>query len=360
MLTRRQLLTAGASAAFFPTLGLARPSLKLLILGGTGFLGPHTVQAAVERGHQVTLFNRGRTNAHLFPTLEKLRGNRDGDLRALEKRRWDAVIDSSGHLPRLVGDSARLLAPNVKQYLFVSSISVYADLSQAGITEQSPVSRLQDSSTEEITATSYGALKALSEQAAERYLPDRTTVLRCGLIVGPRDRTDRFTYWPVRLQRGGRTLAPGVPDAAIQFIDVRDVAGFIIRCLERRLIGTYNTDRPASSLTMQDFLRRCQRGIANHSARLVWASEEFLRNHQIRPWSDMPLWMPREGPNAGFGEIDCSHAASAGLAVRPVEKTARDTLEWFSTQPKERQSKLRAGLRRARETSLLRQLGMQR
>jgi 2'-hydroxyisoflavone reductase len=218
MIDRRQFLTAAtltaATLPFGPVLS-GRP-LKLLILGGTGFLGPHTVRAALAQGHQITLFNRGRTNNHLFPELEKLRGDRDGNLEALKGRKWDAVIDTSGYVPRLVADSAGLLAPNTGQYIFISSISVYADFTKRGMDETAPVGTLTDPTTEEITGASYGPLKALCEQAAEQAMPGRTTIIRPGLIGGPGDRTDRFTYWPVRVARGGDVLAPGNPNAFTQ------------------------------------------------------------------------------------------------------------------------------------------------
>jgi len=234
-LTRRSLLSvlagAGALAAAAP------PKKRILILGGTGFLGPATVEAARSRGHVLTLFNRGKTRPGLFPDIETLHGDRDPNvgegLKSLEGRKWDAVIDNSGYFPRQVGASARLLAPNVGHYIFISSISVYADNSVEGLDESAAVATIADPNVEKITEQTYGALKALCEKACEQALPGRTTVVRPGYIVGPDDASGRFTYWPIRFDRGGEVLAPGAPQDPVQFVDVRDLGGWLITLVER-------------------------------------------------------------------------------------------------------------------------------
>ncbi len=324
--------------------------LKLLILGGTGFLGPHTVRAALARGHEMTLFNRGRTNPHLFPDLEKLRGDRDGDLAALEGREWDAVIDTSGYVPRVVKMSADLLAPRVSQYVFISSISVYGNLTEPGADETTPVDTIEDETVEEITGSTYGALKALCEQAVEGSMPGRTTNIRPGLIVGPGDRTDRFTYWPVRVARGGEVLAPGDGRDYSQFIDVRDLAEWIIHCIERRITGVYNADSPAASLTIAELLETCRK-VSGSDAEFTWADEEFLTEQGVNAWSDMPVWAG--SGESGWGHVRTTRARENGLGRRPVSETVRDTLDWFRTQPEERRAKLRSGLTVEREAEVL-------
>jgi 2'-hydroxyisoflavone reductase len=358
-LSRRKLLKKAAVLGGLAALPLASWSsskqLKILILGGTGFLGPHTVREALSRGHEMTLFNRGRTNTHLFPELEKLKGDRDGQLEALEGRKWDAVIDTSGYVPRLVNLSADLLAPNTAHYLFVSTISVYANFSVVGMNETAPVGTLSDQTTEKVTGATYGPLKALCEAATRSAMPGRNTIIRPGLIAGPGDKTDRFTYWPVRVARGGEVLAPGRSAGPVQFIDVRDLASFMIACLEQSATQVFNADRPAGSTTMGGMLDACKTA-SDSDARFQWATADWLEARGVQPWSDMPAWIPPKGEYAGFGSIDTSRATSAGLRIRPVEQTARDTLEWFRSLPDERQAKLRAGLPADREQKLLAEL----
>lgn len=333
------------------TWGRSKKQLKILVLGGTGFLGPPTVEYALSRGHTVTLFNRGKTNPQMFPDLEKLRGDRDGNLSALVGRQWDAVIDTSGYVPRIVRASAELLAGNVAQYLFISTISVYADLGTPGMDETAALATIDDPTVEEITGATYGALKALCEKAVQETLPDRSTVLRPGLIVGPGDRTDRFTYWPVRIARGGDVLAPAPEDQFLQFIDVHDLAEFIVRCLERNTTGVFNADRPADSLTIGEMLASCQ-VVAESGARLVWVPWSFLEQHKVRPWADLPAWIPAS-MEAGFGRISIAAAAAAGLTIRPLGDTVATTLAWWKEQPPERRARLRAGLTPGRETEVL-------
>ncbi|HEY7086928.1 MAG TPA: SDR family oxidoreductase [Tepidisphaeraceae bacterium] len=307
--------------------------MKLLILGGTGFLGPHVVDAAVARKHTPTLFNRGRTNPQLFPDLEKLHGDRDPDkdegLKALKGRQWDAVIDTSGYVPRIARASAELLAPNIKQYLFISTVSVYSDFTKPGVDETSPVGKVDDPKDEKVTGTSYGPLKALCEQAVEASMPPgHAIVVRPGLIVGPGDPTDRFTYWPARIDRGGEVLAPGNPDTPVQFIDVRDLAEFCIKLLEDGHSGTFNALGPEHPLTMAAMLYGCM-AVTTSDAKLTWVPTEFVMQQGAAPWSELPVWVPDEGEEKGFARVSNAKGIAMGLKFRPFADTARDTLVWF-------------------------------
>ncbi|MCA9715848.1 MAG: NAD-dependent epimerase/dehydratase family protein [Myxococcales bacterium] len=329
----------------------------LLVLGGTGFLGPHTVRAALARGHTVTLFNRGKTNPELFPELEKLRGDRKtGDLAALKGRRFDAVIDTSGYYPRVVTEVAQLLADTVDQYLFVSTVSVYADTSQVGMDERAPLAEIEDKTSEQVTGETYGALKALCEQAAEAVFAGRTSVVRPGLIVGPGDPTDRFTYWPVRVARGGDVLSPGSPEDPVQIIDARDLAEWMIDAIEQRHLGVYNAVGPAERLSVGAMLEACKQA-GESDARFVWADAEFLAEQEVTPWQHMPVWVPPTGEYAGFGTVNAGRAIAAGMRFRPVVDTCRDTLSWWRELEPERQARLlegkSAGISAARETEVL-------
>jgi 2'-hydroxyisoflavone reductase len=325
--------------------------MNLLVLGGTVFLGRHIVEAALARGHTVTLFNRGQHNADLFPEVEKLRGDRDGGLDALRGRRWDAAIDPSGYLPRLVRASAELLADAVDRYCFISSISVYEKLPVPGMDESAPVGMLADPTTEEITGESYGPLKALCEQAVEAALPGRALVIRPGLIVGPHDPTDRFTYWPVRVARGGEVLAPSSPASPVQVIDVRDLAEWTIQMVESRRTGTFNATGPAEALTLGSLLETC-RTVSANDARFTWVSEEFIAQNEVSEWMDLPLWIASADQNmAGFQAVSIGRALDAGLLFRPLEATVRDTLAWHATRPASHE--WRAGLAPTREAELL-------
>lgn len=326
--------------------------MKILILGGTRFLGPALVEHALERGHTLTLFNRGKSNPHLFPDLEKLKGNRDPKidegLTALEGRRWDAVIDTSAYFPRWVRASAGLLAPNVTMYALISSISVYADFSKP-VDESTPVGTLEDETVEEITNTTYGPLKALCEQAAEKAMPGRVANVRPGLIVGPRDNSDRFTYWPERLDRGGEVLAPGDPDARTQFIDVRDLAAFVVKLLEDGHPGVYNATGPDYPLTLQEVLHGCK-CVVGKAATFTWVDESFLRDNEVGPWMEMPLWIPGND-QIGIRRTIVEKAVAHGLRFRPPADTIRDTLEWARTLPADREK--RAGLAPDKERKVL-------
>lgn len=323
------------------------PPKKILILGGTGFLGPALVDAARARGHVLTLFNRGKTRPNLFPDIEKLQGDRDGNLKALEGRKWDAVIDTSGYVPRVVKASADLLAPSVDHYVFISTISVYPDNAKPGTDETSPVQTMADEKSEEVPKY-YGALKALCEKAAEQSMPGRVTNIRPGLIVGPYDPTDRFTYWPVRVARGGEVLAPGNGKDPVQFIDVRDLAAWTIGCIERRHLGIYNATGPARRMTVAELLDACKQA-SGSDATFTWVDSKFLEEQKVSPWSDLPVWTGGED----FATISNAKAIAVGLTFRPAVDTAKATLEWFKTLPPERQAKLRSGLTPEREAELL-------
>lgn len=328
--------------------------MHLLILGGTVFLGRHLVEAALSRGHRITLFNRGRHGAELFAGVEKLRGDRAAGaegLAALRGRRWDAVIDTSGYLPRAVRESAGLLAGAVEQYTFISSISVYADMRAPGADESAPVGVLADERAEEVTGETYGPLKALCERAAEEAMPGRALVVRPGLIVGPHDPTDRFTYWVARVARGGELLAPGRPAWRTQFIDARDLADWTLDMVEGRRSGVYNATGPAAPLPFGRLLGACQ-AVSRSDAQPVWVDEQFLLDRGVQPWSDLPLWIPElDASMAGFSEVSCAQALAAGLRFRPLEETVGDTLAWHATRP--RGQGLQAGLSAPREAELL-------
>jgi 2'-hydroxyisoflavone reductase len=326
--------------------------MHILIIGGTVFLGRHIVEAALARGHTITMFNRGKRNPELFPEVEKLRGDRDNpaELAVLNERRFDAVIDTCGYLPRAVRASAEMLAPRTNHYTFISSISVYADYSKVGITEDDPVGTLADPTVEEVTGESYGPLKALCEQAAEAALPGRTLNIRPGLIVGPHDPTDRFTYWPVRVARGGPLLAPERPGYLVQVIDVRDLAVWTLHMIEHGQVGIYNATGPDYALTIGDVIETCV-AVSGSDAQARWASAALLAEQGIAPWSELPLWVP-EGPDtAGFATVDCSKAIADGLSFRPIAETVRDTLAWAQSRPADYQ--WRAGLSAEKEQAAL-------
>lgn len=364
--TRRRLMQAGLVGGAAAASGLASAAeyrdderrvldtpepLRILVLGGTGFIGPHMVGEALRRGHTVELFNRGRTNDDLFPDLTTYVGDRNNDLDALQGGKWDVVIDNSGYVPRHVADSARLLAPAASHYIFISSISVYADFG-APMPEDAPVATLADESVEEVTGETYGALKALCEKrAAEEFGEDRLAVLRPTYICGPLDRTDRYTYWPVRTMRGGDMLWPGTPDDAIQIIDVRDLANFTIDVAEKRIRGIYNTVVPPGSFTMGELMRD---SLAVTAADMtpVWVDHDFLQAHDAGG-RELPIWVPPEADSAFAGKVSGDRAYAAGLKIRPTRETARDTLRWWKTLPEDRTDTLRAGFSPEREAALL-------
>lgn len=325
--------------------------MKILIIGGTRFLGRHLVHSALARGHQVTLFNRGLTNPALFPRVETILGDREKDWAELVGHEWDAVIDTCGYVPRIVHLSASGLAGSVSRYVFISSISAYAGFSKIGIDESDPVGKMEDESVEEITGETYGPLKVLCEKVVQDIFGDEgALIIRPGLIVGPYDPTDRFTYWPVRVKRGGDVLAPEEPDVPIQIIEARDLSDFIIKLIEEDASGIFNATGPEYELTMGAMLETCKQ-VSNSNADFKWASVDFLGRHEVVSWSDMPVWIPNTEEDAGFSRVDISKAIKAGLKFRPLEETVRDTLDWAERRPSDWE--WRAGLGAEREAKVL-------
>src|SRR5438067_5768453 len=331
--------------------------LSILILGGTGFTGPYQVQYALSRGHKLTTFNRGKTHPGELPKeVEQLTGDRNGQLDALKNRQWDVVIDNPTTLPVWVRDAAQILKGNVERYVFISTISVYGEI-KTGVDENAPTDKYQgaDPYKETIEAMkasgfkTYGPLKALSEKEAEKWFPGKTLIIRPGLIVGPRDESDRFTYWPVRIDRGGEVLAPGDPKDPVQFIDARDLAEWTIRMVEDRETGTYNATGPAKRLGVGGMLGGIKEA-EKSNATFTWVNEEFLTQQKVEPWSDMPVWTGKE---SGLARASISRALAKGLTFRPLADAARDTLSWFKSLPKDRQSKLRVGLTAERGAEVL-------
>ena len=298
--------------------------MKLLVLGGTAFLGRHTVEAALARGDEVTIFTRGRTNPDLFPEAEHLVGDRDGGLEPLAGREWDGVVDTSGYVPRVLRQSAELLRDAAGRYVFVSSISVYSGFSQP-VDEESPVAHLDDPFSESVEAD-YGALKAACEYVVEEVFGDRGASIRAGLLVGPHDPTERFTYWPRRLDEGGDVLAPGDPAAPVQFVDARDLGAWLLHLAEHGPGGVFNATGPAEPLTLGELLERAIAAVGS-DARLVWTDEQRILGAEVQPWMELPLWVPGEDW-AGFMRADTRRALAAGLRFRPLEETVRDTLAW--------------------------------
>jgi 2'-hydroxyisoflavone reductase len=353
-------LAAAPALAAPATRRAARPApapkpLRILILGGTGFIGPHQVRYAQERGHTVTLFNRGKTNPGLFPNVEKLQGDRAvGDYKALKGRDWDVVIDNPTTFPRWVREAGAALKGHAKQYVFISTISVYAanDTPDADETAAVATTDTPDSEDREKFPQLYGPWKALSEKEAEKAFPGRATVIRPGLIVGPGDLSDRFTYWPARLARGGEVLAPGNPADPVQIIDARDLAEFTVRVCENGTTGVYNATGPQSLLTMGEMLGGV-RAVMSTDAHLTWVPADFLEAQQVRPWVNMPVWVPPDADRRGFARRSIRRALDKGLTFRPLAVTAKDTLDFYNAEPEERKAKLRAGLEPAREKEVL-------
>ena len=321
--------------------------MKVLVLGGTVFLGRHIVDALVAGGHEVTLFNRGVSNAGLFPELETIHGDRTKDLSPLAGRHWDAVIDVAAYFPRVARMSAREI--DAGHYTFISTISVYPQFPVAGIDEATAVATVADPDIEDIGGDRYGALKALCEQEAEAAHPGHTLVIRPGLIVGPHDPTDRFTYWPQRIAAGGEVLAPEGPDVPVQVIDARDLAEWTVRMVERGATGTYNATGEPGRRTLDDVFRAAKAD-SGSDARVTYVSEAFLRAESVAPWGEMPLWVGSDPGMAGFAAVSVEKALAAGLTSRPIAETIRDTLKWHATRP---EAPLRAGITREREAELL-------
>lgn len=326
--------------------------MNILIIGGTRFLGRHLVESALEGGHKLTLFHRGQTNPGLFSQVETVLGDRETDLDKLTGRHWEAVIDTCGYFPRLVRLSAEALKDAVSQYVFISTCSVYADFDLIGIDEDYRLGTIKDETVEEITGETYGPLKVLCEKAVQGIFQERALIIRPGLIVGPYDHTDRFTYWPVRVARGGKALAPVGPDEPTQFIHARDLADFTIKCIEEQATGVFNAVGSEQPCPFGKLLETCKQ-VSESDAQFVWASAEFIAEHHVAPWTELPLWIPAS-EGRGFSRVSNARALAAGLEFRSTEEIVRNTLEWARSRPANYE--MRAGLRLEREAELLKEL----
>ncbi|MGE0442750.1 MAG: NAD-dependent epimerase/dehydratase family protein [Gemmatimonadales bacterium] len=347
------VLSLGRPAAWHP-LDPPRQGkpLNILILGGTGFIGPHEIRYAVARGHKITVFNRGRRQADLPASVKHLTGDRNGQLDALKgNTTWDVVIDNPTTFPRWVRTVGEILKGRTDQYVFISTLSVYDKWNIPKMDESAPLATMPDPNVEEMQY--YGAMKVLAEREAEKWYPGKVTVIRPGLIVGPGDETDRFTYWPVRIARGGEVLAPPPGDAA-QIIDARDLAEWTIRMCESRTYGTFNATGPRSPLSQAEMLagvRAAMPGSLDIS--WAWADAKFLEDQKVRPWGELPVWIPNAGDTLYWGKAIIDKAVAAGLTFRPLALTAADTLAWHRTRPADRQENLRAGMKPEREAEVL-------
>ena len=378
-ISRRDFLKASAAVGgavglgAIPTLGFARPPierarkpLNILILGGTGFTGPEQVEYAIARGHKVTLINRNKTRPDFFKgRVEQLIGDMYGDMSALKGLKFDVVIDNPTTLPAWVRNVAQYMKDNTDHYVFISTISVYPDNSKPNADETAPLTPMPEGLDPYTLVPGdagkyYGALKTFSEGEVARQYPGKHTIIRPGLIVGPLDRSDRFTYWPYRIDQGGEVLAPGTPNDPVQFIDARDIAEFTIRMAENKTTGIYNTTGPNPPMTIGQMLEGIKKAIGSN-ATFTWVSGDFLQEQKVRGWAganSVPVWLPPTGPTAGFMRRDISKALSKGLTFRPLAVTAKDTLAWNKTRPQEQLDALAkgtggAGLGREREKELL-------
>lgn len=333
--------------------------LNILILGGTGFTGPHQVRYALARGHKLTLFNRGRRPKEWPAEVEELTGDREtADLKSLEGRTWDVCLDNPTSVPHWVRDVGRVLQGKVKQYVFISTLSAYADTATAGMTEDAPLAKYTGSDVMKETRATllaklalYGPLKAACEQEAEKWFPGITTIVRPTLIVGPGDDTDRFTYWPVRVAQGGEVLAPP-PDDPLQLIDARDLAEWTIRLCEQRAFGAFNGVGPNYELSTAAMLHGVRAAVGG-DARFTHVTAEFLAQQKVQAWSDLPLWVPGQGETIGFHRVSGKKSVAAGLTFRPFATTAADTLAYWNSLPNDRRAKPKAGLTREREAEVL-------
>jgi len=358
---RRTLLSlaaSGALASVAPAWAARRPKpLKILILGGTRFIGLHMTALALERGHTLTYFNRDKTKTDRYREVERIKGDRNGQIDGLKDREWDVVIDNSGYVPRHVRLSAEMLAPKVKQYVFVSTVSVYPNFSVPR-DESAPVGKLPDETVEKVDGETYGPLKALCEQAVLAALPGRTTIIRPGLIVGPDDNTDRFTYWPARAARGGEFVAPGAANDPFQIIDARDLAAFTLDAIENNVTGTYNLVSDVNDFKFGELTGACihsarKRVKPAQAPKATFIPADFLEAHEVAPWSEMPVWLPAKGDEAAFAGTSNKAARAKGLKITPLKKTVDDTLAWHLTRPAEEREKLKAGLAPEKEAAVL-------
>ena len=320
--------------------------MKILVLGGTVFVGRSIVQTSLNAGHSVSIFHRGKSNPNLFKDVENIIGDRDGNLSGLKGRIWDAVIDVSGYVPRLVKMSADLLSGNTGQYVFISSVSVYADLTKRN-DESSALAEIKDVKTEIVNKQSYGALKALCEKEVKNIFPDNSLIIRPGLIVGPFDHTDRFTYWPHRVSKGGNIICPVSPNGPMQFIDARDLSEWIISLIERKNSSVFNAVGPKLKLTFGNFLDECK-NVTGNSPEFIWASHEYLKENQVVEYVELPFW---GSVNNGLFDTDIRKAVTEGIKFRPLSVTISDTLKWNLSLPADR--KWHAGLSPEREILLL-------
>ena len=339
--------------AYRPEGGTSKSApLRILILGGTGFIGPYQVKYAVERGHKITLFNRGKTNADLFPEIPRLIGDRnlpDGH-KALSTGEWDVVIDNPTANPKWVRDAGTALKGRTKHYIFVSTISVFSDNSKP-VDENGPLNTPSDIETP-FDPSKYGSNKVRSEQEAKTQFGNNVTIVRPGLIVGPGDLSDRFSYWPVRIDRGGEILAPGTPDDPAQYVDAQDLSSWIIRLAENRTMGTFNATGPKTPTTIAEMLYGIK-AVTTSDAKFTWVPADFLAEKEVRPWTEMPVWIPPIGRTYGFMRVNCQKAYAAGLTFRPLADTAKDTLTWYHSRPAAEQEKARAGLAPEKEKTVL-------
>src|SRR5262245_34674328 len=363
MQTRRDFigtaaLALGAATALEPNQLFATPApKKILILGGTGFVGPHQVRRALERGHQVTIFNRGRSAPGMFgKDVEELTGDRANDLEALKGRKWDAVIDESASLssaPEWVKLSANLLKDSVGQYLFISTRSVYLEFTRVPMTAAAAVLTLENRPIGAGQDLPYGHAKAYAEKEVHAAMPQRVTVVRPGLIIGPGDDTDRFTYWPVRVARGGDVLVPGDGTDHVEVIDVRDLVEFNIKLVEDGTLGVFNAVGPNLGRPFKDFINRIEKGV-NGTGKYTWVAADFLSANGAQPYSrQLPVFQVMTGRTAGFARFDITPELKAGLKIRTIEVTAKETLDWFRTLPAERQAGIKTGFTAEREKELL-------
>ncbi|MYL55274.1 NAD-dependent epimerase/dehydratase family protein [Pontibacillus yanchengensis] len=329
--------------------------MKILILGGTQFVGRHITEAALKKGHEVTLFNRGQTNQELFPNVEKLTGDRSSNLESLKGKEWDVVIDTSGYLPGVVAETASLLKDTVQQYIFISSVSAYDHFQEIYVDETHPVGKLEDESVQEINGETYGPLKALCEQTIENIMPNRTLNIRPGLVVGPHDPTDRFTYWVMRFARGGEVLVPGEENRPVQWIDVRDLAKWTIDMAEKRETGTFNAVGYEEEVTMKDFVNKLIQ--VSPEAEDKWVSDECLLENNVQRWTELPLWIPKsdEHPH-GFFLVSNKKAREKGLTFRSITQTIEDTRKWFISRDNT-DMKDGIGLEPSKEASLSQKCG---
>jgi 2'-hydroxyisoflavone reductase len=324
--------------------------MNLLVIGGTIFLGRHLIDAALAEGHEVTMANRGKTNADLYPDVARLVIDRDNDISALETGEWDAVIDTCGYIPGHVRPIAELLADRVGHYTFVSSVSVYTDVSQPGVDEDSPVGVLEDPNTTEVTGETYGPLKVLCENVVRDVYGDRASIVRPGLIVGPHDLSDRFTYWPRRFDSGGDAIVPDWKDMPVQLADARDLAEWMVRAAAARVSGVFNGCGPATPWTLAQVVDACVAAAGDNAATPVWVDEDFLLEHEVSPWAELPVWLPSKSEHAGMLSVSVDRAVDAGLTFRSIDEVVRDTLEWDRTR---RDQPLRGPLAADKEASVL-------